>query len=123
MLDDVPPHTTHMSCDGRVRLPQVLLVVVPGIAGEVWPRAGHGGPALDGSGASAGGGAHGAHGRDAIWRGLHGGAGGEEVAVTCGGVVMGGKSEVLGKGLVQIIIIVVRLEGGREGRREGEEGK
>ena len=73
----------YMSGDGWVRLPEVLLVIVPGVAGEVWAGPSHGGSALDG-GAAAGGVSHGSDGGDSGW-GLHGGycgaVGGEEVAV------------------------------------------
>lgn len=85
--------------------------MIPSVAGEVGSHiGGHGGPALDRGGAAASGSPHGAHRRDSGWRGLHGAGGGEEVTVR--GRVLSRELEVLGEGLVQIVI--VRLWGGRE---------
>lgn len=88
-----------MSPYGWVRHAQVLLIIVPSVAGEV----GSGtdvGPPLDGSGTVSSTGSLGPYGGDPIGWGLHDagvGVGGEEVAVGGVGrwwVVGDGKSEV-----------------------------
>ena len=88
-----------MSPYGRVRSPQVLLVLVPCIAGEV----GSGtdvGPPLDGGGTVSSTGPLGPYGGDPAGRRLHDagvGVGGEEVGGVGGRwlvVVAGGKAEV-----------------------------